>query len=603
MEKIQAQWWKKKSEEVPGTIFGIVNFLLTNQATRYQDNLDYMRLYSNRDVTSMASDAYGRINRKDRLTLNVVQSCVDTLQAKIAKARPRPMFLTDGADWEKQQKAKKQQKFCDGAAYEVGLFQKGPQIFKDAAIFGDGFLKWYEANGRICCERVFPNEISVDDADGIYGEPRSLYQTKTVSREVLLDAWPEYKNRISNAAKSQNQQFTNVLHLADQVTVIEAWHLPSGPDAKDGKHVIVIDNQELMSEEWTKPFFPFSRLSYSERLLGYFSQGLAEQLISIQIELNKLLRTLQLSMHLLSVPKVFVENGSKIAVQQINNEIGGIIKYTGTKPIYEAISGTPPDIAMQIEKLYQRAYEIAGISQLSATSKKPDGLDSGKAIREYSDIETERFVIVGQKYEQFFIDCYKQIISLAKDIYDRDGKLASKAISNKGFEEINWKEVDLDEDDYVIQLYPTSMLSKTPAGRLQDVQELLQAGFISQEQGMKLLDFPDLQNVMDLKNAPYDDIEDTIGRMLEKGEYFAPEPYQNLSLALELTQLHYNKAKKDGLPEERLELLRRYMSDIMQLQGIGMEAQAPSPTMQPLGVPETPPVSDMLPLQNAAVGP
>jgi hypothetical protein len=42
---------------------------------------------------------------------------------------------------------------------------------------------------------------------------------------------------------------------------------------------------------------------------------------------------------------------------------------------------------------------------MSASSQKPAGLDSGVAIREFQDIETERFALVSQNYE----DCYISI--------------------------------------------------------------------------------------------------------------------------------------------------------------------------------------------------
>ena len=49
------------------------------------------------------------------------------------------------------------------------------------------------------------------------------------------------------------------------------------------------------------------------------------------------------------------------------------------------------DLFMHLDRLYNRSFEIAGISQLSAQSSKPSGLDSGRALREFSDIESERF--------------------------------------------------------------------------------------------------------------------------------------------------------------------------------------------------------------------
>ena len=48
------------------------------------------------------------------------------------------------------------------------------------------------------------------------------------------------------------------------------------------------------------------------RPVGFFGQGLAEQLQGLQLEINKTLRTIQVSMHLVSVPKQLVEASSKL---------------------------------------------------------------------------------------------------------------------------------------------------------------------------------------------------------------------------------------------------------------------------------------------------
>ena len=64
--------------------------------------------------------------------------------------------------------------------------------------------------------------------------------------------------------------------------------------------------------------------------------------------------------------------------------------------------------------------------------------------------------------------------------------------------------------------------------------------------------------------------------MMDKGEYFPPEPYQNLENAIRKTQQAYLMFKVQGAPEDRLELLRQYMEDA---QNLLMRAQekAPSP--------------------------
>ena len=66
------------------------------------------------------------------------------------------------------------------------------------------------------------------------------------------------------------------------------------------------------------------------------------------------------------------------------------------------------------------------------------------------------------------------------------------------------------------RVFPTSALVAPPSDRLADIQELLAAGFISKEDGMKLLDFPDLQQFYKFNNSGSDDIDRTIELIVEK---------------------------------------------------------------------------------------
>lgn len=599
MEKLDNQWWKAAKGKKHETVFKVLNFLSSNQAYVAQNNLTHMRLYGNLDLIGITSDVYSRATRKDRLTLNVVQSAIDTATNKIAKNRPRPMFLTDEGDYTAQLKAKKLQKFIDGAFYSTGIYKSGVDIFRDAAVFGNGFLKVFEKDDKIAIERVFPDEIKVDEAEGIYGKPIQMHQTKTVAREIVLQMFPDFRYEIERAPRAKSP-YSGSTNIADQIAVVESWHLPSSKDAKDGNHLITIDGADLLDEEYKKDDYPFVMFKWNNRLLGFYGQGVAEQLMGIQIELNKLLRTAQISLHLSGVPKVFLENGSKVAIQQMNNEIGGIISYTGQKPIYEAINPVPQQIFDQIVFLYQRAFEIVGISQLSAQATKPKGLDSGKALREFSDIETERFATVQQAWEELFLQASRKYISVAKDIFERTGKYEVKVAGKNGLSFVDWKEIKLDEEEYEMQIFPTSMLSKTPSGRLQDVQELTQAGYIGKEVAVKLLDFPDIDAVTSRITAPYDLVEQAIERMLIDGEYDPPEPYQPLEQLISQTQRAYLRARVQNVPEDRLELLRRYMDQARaMIEASQPPPQAPAPQLQPLGAPEAPPVSDLIPLDTA----
>jgi predicted transcriptional regulator len=131
---------------------------------------------------------------------------------------------------------------------------------------------------------------------------------------------------------------------------------------------------------------------------------------------------------------------------------------------------------------------------------------------------------------------------------------------------IDWKEVALDEDKYVMRVFPTSALSSTPEGKLQDVQELLSAGLIDIDAARDLLDFPDLQQYNNIANAAVNDIKRVVELMAEEGEYQTPEPFQDLDYGIRIVQNAYLYYRSAGAPEENLELLRRWIADARSMQ-------------------------------------
>jgi hypothetical protein len=588
MSKANWYWWKSEDGRAYESIFPYIKHLNNEQGYRQADNFKNMRLYGSQELYGMRSYAGSRGENsnpvQNRITLNIVQSMVDTVVSKISKNKPKPTFLTEGGDWSQQSRAKKLTQFLEGQFQSTEFYEKAARAFLDSCIFGTGALKIFTQDGKIKVERVFIDEIILDDKESLYGEPRQMHQHKMIHKDVLKDMFPKFKEAIELAGKPPIQSYgTPNDQSTDMVMVVESWHLQSGPDAGDGKHVISIENEDLFSEEYTKDYFPFVFWRWGIRPLGFFGQGLSEQLTGLQLEINKILKTIQISMHLVSVPKVFVEASSKIVSSQLDNKIGAIIKYAGTPPTPGQLGVIPPELFAHLDRLYSRAYEIAGVSQLSATAQKPSGLNSGKALREYNDLETERFMSVAQRYEKVFLDAGRIMISLAKDLdAELDTHYEVKVKGKKFLKTIKWKEVDMEEDQYVMSLFPTSALSSTPAGRLQDIQELIQAGFVSREDAMKLLDFPDLQGFYNYETAPGEDIDMVIEKIVEDSDYMTPEPYQNLEYGIQKMQKAYLLFRSQNLPESKLELIRRWIEDANALierasvneQRIAMEAQA-----------------------------
>lgn len=582
MSYIDKRWWRQNEDE----IFRAVNKVVDNLALQqtYYNTMDdrHARLYGDMTTLGVTTDprmAAISILEADRprLSLNVVKNMCNAVTSKITKNKPRPLFLTSGGSWSEKKKAKLLSKAIEGIFYDTGLYNLAPKIFRDATIFRAGILRICDDGEKIYFERVLPYELTIDDGEAAYGEPRSFYLTKHVDRSVLKELFPEKAEYINSAPRSDAPSWLPHSTHADLVRVREAWHIRSGPIADDGRHVIVIDNATLVDEEFEDDKPPFIFLKWNDRLSGFWGCSLAEELVTIQYEINKTLIKISRCLDLAATPKVLIDTHSKVIDRHITNEIGAIIKYDGTPPQFVTHNSVPPELWNHLNLMYQKAYEITGISQLSAQSQKPAGLNSGIALQTYSDIESERFLTIARQYEEFFLETAKQTIKAIKRLANQKGNYPIKYTDNKTLKWIDWKDIDLEDDSYIMQCYPVNFLASSPSARLSQIQEMMQGGLIGPEEARRLLDYPDLERANSLVTAAYDDIEMLIEKMIEDGEYQSPEPFMNLQLAIQMTQSAYLRARTDGVPEENLELLRQFISDCEALLN---QANPPAPPMQ-----------------------
>lgn len=597
---VDRRWWLSSKEEMPQTLMQIVHTIAQADSKRNTQYQVSARLYGNTNIMGVNGLSFSKMHSvqnaaKDRLSYNIVQSGIDTVTAKMAKNKPRPLYLTSGGDYKLQRKAKKLSQFTDGIFYENKAHFMGIDAFRDAAVLGDGIIHVFDWHGRVKWERVVPSELYVDVVEAFDGNPRQLHRVKNVDRQVLIDMFPSKKSKILTANSASAELTATYQNVSDQVTVCESWHLPSGPDANDGIHVITLDNELLFTGDWTKSYFPFAKFTWGKRLYGYWGQGAAEQIQNIQLEINKLLWVKQRSLHLAGSFKILLENGSKIVKEHLNNDIGAIVTYSGTKPEYVIPPVIPMEIDTQINWLKEAGFEQLGISMLSAASQKPAGLNSGKALREYNDIESDRFMVIGQQWEQFFLDLSRLSIDVAQEIFEREGSYEVKTPGKSFLKTIDWKEIDLDQDEYIMKCFPTSSLPQEPAGRLQTVQEYVQAGFINPRTARKLLDFPDLEQVEDLQNAAEEWINECLEKIVDDGEYTPPDQFDDLQQAEELCLEYIAQGKKNKLDTDRIMLLIKYLNQVRAYKEKAMQAMAPQPGMAPQANPMATPQSDMIP--------
>jgi hypothetical protein len=129
---------------------------------------------------------------------------------------------------------------------------------------------------------------------------------------------------------------------------------------------------------------------------------------------------------------------------------------------------------------------------------------------------------------------------------------AAKTLGMAAFEAVNSAEDVLDIN--------------SPSGEFRRIAEMMGAGLLTPEEGLGLLEFPDISEIVENKNAYIDDIRHTAYLIVNDAEYNPPEPYQNLQYGITFMNSMYLKMKTRGLPTERLDLLQKWINDALTLQ-------------------------------------
>jgi hypothetical protein len=571
------RWWREQ-DEPHNAVRSTVERIAADQRDREMQLLRWVSLFGDFPALGLTAGTYRVVRVRDaqRLSYNVVASVCETLQSEVIQSRPRPMFLTSGGDWDEQEKAKQLSKYTEGLFYACGVDTTAPRCALDALVTGTGACKVFAQDGKVQIERVFPWELLVDERDGYDGKPRSLYQRKWVDRDVLREMYPEHGEDIDGCGLGA-QDYAASDALADQILVTEAWHLRSGPEATDGRHVIVCEAATLLDEEWEEDGFPFAFIRWQVPLMGFWGVGPTERLDGLQCEINRLARDMQIQQYYHANPKIAVPRGSRLVkAHWTNDPAGAFVEYDGAQPptvlTFPAVS---PDTYNALDRHYKRAYELIGVSQMSAQSVKPAGLDSGVAMRTYLDNQSKRFLLFGRAYEEWHVEVARLAVRAMRRLAEEDKAYDVVYRDSDHVERIAWEDVAIDEDSYILHVFPISALANSPAGRLQQLQELFQAGLIDRDMFLELSNLPDFESQRNLLTAPRELIEKRIFQMLRDGRYYPPEPFMNLGLARMVVGLAYQRAELQGVGEDRLELLRRFLADTDALQSPSPTAPAP----------------------------
>lgn len=571
---------------------------------RHDLNLLYGSMYEGRQLDSlyqyggqatMAGD--GSLMLGSDITWNVIRSVVQTVASQVSRSRPRARFLTTGGSRKQKRKAKGLTKFCDGLFNAARVYETTQQCFLDAGWADVAGIEVLRDDDRVDVARVMCNEVMIDANEGIRGKPRSMYRRKFVDKWVLLAKFGKLVRK-DGTLEPDNERTLAIWNAkaaapvhdgtaSNLIEVYEAWHLRSSRKKHDGRHVMAIDGHggELVNEEYSRDYFPIILFSLDPAAVGPYGRSAAEVLMPMQMSINTGLDKIARAQHLAAVPRVGLPMSAKVA--QMPNGIGSVIRFQGTQPpVFWSPQALQPEVYEQLERHYEKAFALYGVNAQIAAGQKEAGVTAAVAIRESLDIQTARFAVLAQRWEQLHMDIARRCVDIARDIYADNKELQVSAPGTDVLETIPWKDVDMEEDEYVIQPYPASLLPTTPQGRTDRVVELVDKGIWSAARGEAALDDLDPESDISRDVAAQKEIERICEDMLDEGKYVGPEPTMDLGQCLLIGSQYLSEARNDtSVSKKRLDFLYRFLDDVTALQ---VQINGPGPAAPAAAIPPAP---------------
>lgn len=536
--------------------------------------------------------------------LNLVMSMVDTATARLTKRRSMPVISADDAGWSEKLFAKKTSRILRRKMGGRHVEKISPHVIRDFCIRGDGVAKVIRVGGDVAVDRIPAFELVWDELEAQYGAVRTLAHVRPVAREILLAEFPEYAQQINDAPRFMGSaQWATYAYAyalnstVDMVEVAESWHLPVGNDDHNGQHAIAIRGETLLRERWRRPRFPIDRAHWSAPTRGFRGTGLVEQLAGTQAKVNDVLRDMQENLYYGSSLKVFQRRSSNINKHHMRARHPIVVEYDDIEPHFVAPNVIPPSAMDFLRFLIQQAYEIAGISQMSASAKNTLGANaSGRAIDTMEDIQSERFAHVESGYMQFRVELGQLLVDEARAMYeeatgDDDNEWGcryeplKKAELAPWIREHEWDKVEIDEGAYHLTLEPTNYLPDTRHGKLSFVAELSKNGLIPDPtMTADLFDEPDIARMNRGVLGPKHRIDEILEGCADPDVpliELMPDQYDNLPLLVLLAKGEMKDAqasKRAGAQDSEIidEVVDRYQLVIDAAKQLIEESKAPA---------------------------
>lgn len=597
-------WWMQPKKDVYNAVFTEAKDILRyNQA---RNNIFRMYAAKYEDTFNVAMNGVRAMDTSaDELmvTHNVIGSAVDAVVNQVFKDPPRIRILPTNGGGKLSRQCKKLGQFADGCKTQSSLDVMAPRAGKDSLVCGTGFLYCYtDMFGNPRCENVWPGDVLVDHVQGSMMRPREQMLCTMNDVISLCQAFPKQAELIAKATRNKLTAVSTVgarsSSLSNNVTIIEAWRLPSAPGANDGRHVACCSTCTLVDESWMLESFPLIPIRWRESQQSYWGTGIAQQLFGLQNHINQCCQYFVESMAMVAMPRILVPEENMIS-QEIYSRPGALIPYNNAmgQPIPLIIpSIQPQDFIPWLQWQHEFAFQLIGLNEGSVNASTPLGPNaSGAAQREYRDTQSVRLSDYMKQWDRLHSEATKMMIELVRIDAETQG-FNIRVQGRKFLEGIKWKDASVAADCYQVKAMPSANLPNTPSGRFALINEMAQQGLMSREVMAQQLDIPDPDGVLERFTSQFDRLDKIIDEILEEQKPGTADEFllaTDQSIVVQIVVEEINKAFNNDEDKRTIDLLVDFLNSCIDTttmstvvaQKLAQLTAAMSPPPPPVGGP------------------
>ncbi len=431
---------------------------------------------------------------------NVIKSVIDSLVSKLSNNKVRPFFAPVDGTFKTKKVVRQAQQFFDIYYDKINLNNIISETFKDACIFDIGYIL------------INPFTFEVERVPSYCVEELNV----NGENKVALIKWihqPSLALNKYNVATSR--QYVNIEMLI-----------------KDDEAILYVDEKKVKTITTTG--YPIVNVYYNEPINNGKTVSIVDELEGIQTQVDLINAKIAATSQLTPANLVFIDEQSGLKSSDVNNKDCQIypvgIQPGNTANPVNVVTPVPfdPSWSSMLDFYINKAYDMIGISQLSAQSRKPSGLDSGVALQTMEDIESDRFEV----QVNHFINAYINVTCKLIEIIPEDFEILP---ADKYQSTMTWATLKEQNNLYKVQYSAATSLSKDPAERAKQIIQMSQIGLITPSKAAELMDMPDLTDAYSDAEAMEMAVAAVVNNAVEYDLYDVPEYVSLTSLAREIS--------------------------------------------------------------------